>query len=71
MLTFADDALEWKDSPAASMNSAEDADIEDTDNAGKKTPTNDAEHFANRLHCERRARKARGKWKAALDRLNK
>ena len=52
MLTFADDALEWKDSPAASMDDAamDDADMEDADNAEKKSPTNEAEHFANRLH---------------------
>ncbi len=48
MLTFA----EFKDSPAASMESSEDADMEDSDNAGKKTPTNEAEHFANRLHYD-------------------
>ena len=45
--------------------------MEDTDNAAKKIPTNESEHFANRLHYERRARKARGKWKSALERLNK
>ena len=71
MLNFAEDALEWKDTPTTSSDTPDDADMEDTDNAAKKIPTNESEHFANRLHYERRARKARGKWKSALERLNK